>query len=76
MREGALHDRLAQRLKIAREAAGVSQRSMAAKLGTNQTQISFIESGKQSLRLVEIVAWCDALHLDTLDLLTDVLSGD
>lgn len=64
MRRTDVHDRLAPILCSLRESAGLSQREMAARLGTNQTQISMIESGTQAVRVVELVEWCRALEAD------------
>lgn len=63
------HDRLAELLKSAREKAGLSQRAMAAKLGTNQTQVSLIESGDQYVRVVDLLKWCKVLGLDPRDVI-------
>lgn len=64
MRKTAIHDRLAVILKRTREEAGFSQREMASRLGTNQTAVSFVESGTQAVRVVELVEWCRVLGLD------------
>jgi transcriptional regulator with XRE-family HTH domain len=60
----APHDRLALLLKTEREKAGINQREMAAKLGTNQTQVSMIESGDQHVRVIDLLNWCGVLGLD------------
>lgn len=73
IRRGEVHDRLAIALREAREAAELNQRVMAHKLGTNQTAISMIENGVQFVRVVDVVAWCEALKLDPAEFLVRVL---
>lgn len=68
-----VHDRLAIALKEAREKSGINQRDMAAKLGTNQTAVSMIETGSQFVRVIDVVAWCDVLKTDPLEMLMRVL---
>lgn len=68
-----LHDRLALALKAAREKAGINQRDMAAKLGTNQTAVAMIETGKQYVRVIDVTAWCDVLKLDPIEFLKSVI---
>ena len=69
VRLGHCHEKLAQELKAARERAGISQRKLAAKLGTNQTQVSMMESGDQFVRVIDLIAWCDVLGADALEIL-------
>ena len=64
-----MHDRLAAVLRGFREARGVSQRELARRLGTNQTQVSLIEGGAQAVRVVELVEWCRALGVSPMDAL-------
>jgi len=70
-----LQDRLALALREAREHAGLSQRALAAKLGTNQTRISFTEAGDQHLRVVDLVAWCEAVGADPVEVLRRAMEG-
>jgi transcriptional regulator with XRE-family HTH domain len=51
-------------LKKAREAAGISQRSLAALVGMPQSHISKIEAGKTDIRLSTLIELADALGLD------------
>lgn len=74
MRKTAIHDRLAVVLRRAREEAGLSQREMATRLGTNQTAVSFVESGTQAVRVVELVEWCRVLSLDPQETLGQALN--
>jgi len=69
MRKTSVHDRLALELKAAREKAGISQRDMAHRLGTNQTAVCFIENGTQSVRVTDLIAWCEILTLDPCEVL-------
>jgi transcriptional regulator with XRE-family HTH domain len=61
--------KLGQLLKARREALGLTQRSLARKLGVEASHVAFIESGrrKPSFKLVARIA--DKLGLDWQDLL-------
>jgi transcriptional regulator with XRE-family HTH domain len=61
-------DQLPRLVKIHREAAGLTQRSLARKLGVEASHVAFIEAGRRrpSLKLVRRLA--DALGLDRQDL--------
>jgi len=61
--------RLGEAVRIRREGLGLTQRSLARKLGVEASLVAFIESGrrKPSLKLVGRLA--DILGLDRLDLL-------
>lgn len=76
MRRTEVHDRLASVLRAMREGAGVSQRELARRLGTNQTQVSLIESGDQAVRVVELVEWCRALEADPQEAFARALRSD
>lgn len=69
VRKTAIHDSLAAILRNAREQAGISQRDLARRLGTNQTAVSFVEGGTQAVRVSELVEWCAALGVDPVDTL-------
>jgi len=62
-------NKLGEFLKTRREALGLTQRSLAQKLGVEASHVAFIESGrrKPSLKLVARVA--DTLGLDRQELL-------
>lgn len=75
MRKTAIHDRLADALRKAREDAGISQRDLAARLGTNQTAVSFVENGTQGVRVAEMVDWCRALGIDPVETFRKVVDA-
>src|SRR5216683_4935489 len=62
-------NKLGESLKSRREALGLTQRSLAQKLGVEASHVAFIESGrrKPSLKLVARIA--DTLGLDRQDVL-------
>lgn len=53
-----------QRMKVAREAAGMSQRQLAELIGTDAPAVSLIEQGKRALTLGRAAEIADALGLD------------
>lgn len=69
-----LHDRLAAALTSCRTNAGLTQRALAAKMNTNQTQIALIETGDQFVRVETLVEWAQACGADPLTLLASALS--
>ncbi len=42
MERSSLHDRIAEALRVARVRAGLTQRQLAAKIGTNQTRVACV----------------------------------
>jgi len=75
MQKSSKHDALAAALRSVREKAGLSQRELAAKLGTNQTRISFIERGTQYVHVTEMIDWCAATGCDPVELLQAIIAG-
>ena len=75
MRKPPFHDRLAVLLREAREQSGLSQRQLAKRLGTNQTQVSMIGSGTQYVRVVDLFDWCAALGLDEIEVIRSQKDG-
>ena len=73
MERTSLHDRIAATLRAARVRSGLSQRQLAAKIGTNQTRIALTETGDQNVRLVEFVEWCGATGIDPVEALRSVV---
>ena len=57
---------IAEALRAAREAAGLSQRELAQRAGVPQPHISKIESGAVDLRLSSLVAIANALDLELM----------
>ena len=55
---------IAERLRAARAASGLSQRELSALAGIPQAQISRIETGAVDLRLSSLVALVHALDLE------------
>jgi transcriptional regulator with XRE-family HTH domain len=52
--------RLAQELKLLRNAAGLSTTALAVPLGVNQSTVSRIERAQKRATIQEVDAWCDA----------------
>ena len=53
-------------LKEAREAKGLSQRDLGARIGVPQSHISKIESGRSDIRLSSLIEFARALDLDLM----------
>lgn len=75
MQKSSKHDALAAALRSVREKAGLSQRELAAKLGTNQTRVSFVESGTQYVHVTEMIDWCVATGCDPVEFLRAIVEG-
>lgn len=61
------------RIKIAREAKGLSQEDLAALVDLSPTHVSVIERGKKATRLDKFVAIANALEVSADSLLIDVV---
>jgi ribosome-binding protein aMBF1 (putative translation factor) len=55
-----------RQLKQTREAAGISQVQLAARLGQTQSSVSKIERGERRVDIVELRAICDGLGVPLL----------
>lgn len=53
-------------LALARLQAGLTQRELAPLLFTNQTSVSFWETGRSVPDLLNLMAWADVLGFDLL----------
>ena len=62
----------AQRLRAAREAAGLHQEDIAERLNVAQSTISYWESGRRTLGMDDIEAYANLLHLDIAALQREV----
>jgi transcriptional regulator with XRE-family HTH domain len=58
------YHRLASQLRESRNAAGITQQTLAERLGKPQSFVSKIESGERRIDLVELVNVCSALEMD------------
>lgn len=56
----------------AREAAGLTQRDLAARLGVAQSRIGRIESGQRNVSVLELVAIARAIGRDPQELFSDL----
>ena len=61
------------RIKIAREAKGLSQEDLASLVDLSPTHVSVIERGKKATRLDKFVAIANALEVSADSLLIDVV---
>ena len=55
---------LAEKLKQARKAAGLSQVELAQKLGRSQSYVTKVENGHMSIDVIELITYCSALGVD------------
>ncbi|VTU00883.1 xre family transcriptional regulator : XRE family transcriptional regulator OS=Pseudomonas syringae CC1557 GN=N018_03520 PE=4 SV=1: HTH_31 [Gemmataceae bacterium] len=65
----AAYRRLTAALRRAREAAGLTQADVAAKLGAYASFVSKVESGERRVDVVELAALCRAYGTDLVALL-------
>ncbi|WP_439622082.1 helix-turn-helix domain-containing protein [Gemmata sp.] len=65
----AAYRRLTAALRRAREAAGLTQADVAAKLGAYASFVSKVESGERRVDVVELAALCRACGTDLVALL-------
>ena len=65
---------LRQRLRAAREEAGITQQDLAARLDKPQSFVSKYETGERRLDVIEFVDVCQALEVDAAGFLSG-LSG-
>jgi transcriptional regulator with XRE-family HTH domain len=54
-------------LRTAREAAGLSQREFAKRLGVYHQYVNKCETGERQLNLVELREWCVALDVSLVE---------
>ena len=54
---------LLAQLREARRVSGVTQESLASRLGTTQSVVSKCERGERRIDVVELRTWCKALGL-------------
>lgn len=59
-----------------RISAGFSQDELASKLGMPQSFVSKIERGERQMRVLEFVAVCKILELDSAETITEFLNAD
>jgi transcriptional regulator with XRE-family HTH domain len=64
--------RLVERLRQARERAGLTQRQVAKKLKLYASFVSKVESGERRLDVAELAAFCKAYGVDLIDFLKEV----
>jgi transcriptional regulator with XRE-family HTH domain len=70
-----LHDRLVTALADARRAAKLRQVDLAKRLGWQQAYVSRMETGERMLGVDEYVAVAQAIGVDPVALLGEVLTG-
>ena len=69
--KATLHEDVGRAMRTAREAAGMSQRELAACCDTTQNSIAAVERGERTCSLFLLVAVADALDT-TLDALVPI----
>lgn len=68
------HEKVIDILVELRKQAGLTQRDLAARLGTRQSLIARLEAGQRALTLLEFVAACEALESPPAAILERVLA--
>jgi transcriptional regulator with XRE-family HTH domain len=66
---------IAAAIRSARRVRGVSQDTLARRLGMKQSIISRIELGQRSVSLLELIALAEALRLDPVELFRRVATA-
>jgi transcriptional regulator with XRE-family HTH domain len=69
----ARHRRLIAEIVAVRQAAGLSQRALAAKLKRSPSYVSKFEAGERRLEVCEFLDLCAAIGADPPDLLRRVM---
>lgn len=64
--------RVGKVLRSIRERQGITQLSLAMKLGLPQSLVSKIETGTRALKLSEVFRYAEALECDVNDLMNEV----
>ena len=67
------HKRLIDEVAAARQAAGISQRALAAKLRRSPSYVSKFEAGERRLEVCEFLDLCGAIGADPLALIEKIL---
>lgn len=57
------------KLRLARRVVGMSQASLAFKLGRSQSYVSKVESGERRIDVVELIDLCNALGVGVQEIL-------
>lgn len=66
---------LGERIKLARQVAGISQEELAEKIGTKQTQVWRWESNRAEPRISFLKKIAEVTGVPLIDLITDDESG-
>ena len=69
----ARHKKLIEEVVKAREAAGLSQRQLAAKIKRSPSYVGKFEAAERRLEVCEFAELCEALGVDAPDLLRRVI---
>lgn len=69
------HRRLIAELAAARQAAGLSQRELAARLKRSPSYVSKFEAGERRLSVLEFIELCEVLGADVGQLVERVRRG-
>jgi transcriptional regulator with XRE-family HTH domain len=64
------HDRVAAAIRTARQAAGLTQRELAARLDKSPSWVAAMENGHRPLLIQDVPRIAEALGLDVLELLS------
>ena len=68
MSDMSVKRRVGLRVRAAREAAGMTQEQLSARIGLNRSSVANIELGNQELTVSRLAIVAEVLHLDLADL--------
>jgi len=63
---------LVSKIREIRANSGLTQRALAAKLHKYHSYVSRIETSERELNVVELMDYCDALGIDSVDFIHDL----
>jgi transcriptional regulator with XRE-family HTH domain len=69
------HDCLVRLLVAERQAAGLTQRELASRLGKDPATIARIETGQRNVSILEFVVLARALNRDPTELLSEIVDA-
>jgi transcriptional regulator with XRE-family HTH domain len=66
----SVHDRIVAEIRATRQAAGLTQRALAARLNKSPSWVAAVENGRRRLFIQDLDQIAAALEVDPIELLT------